>query len=1079
MNKFNLFQNLFDDLYEEINSLDFIDNGHNMLTLDNWGTDNFGNNIYYFSVNRNKIVGYEYFMASLASMIVMLYEKQDSHAIISTTSYIGETPPLRGRYINIELKYSTFDSSFIRVEMIGNTIEEKVRNVYMQLYQFYKENVIEKYEENFEDIIENIPNYEIIVRDRFQTRGFGGNLILEGTINIDVKKDCGKLCVLYFTLTRNEKLQFNKCKNKLSYYKNRLKSFKNYKNFEDFNDVGKGVIIFNKEKELIYKFKNKSQILNKEENYIKLLHHNNHYTIISNLKKFKNDFCILCFKSHEPNIHKEILKTKFKLDIDSKQLEKITGVKTLEDLYNAEPIIVMYKRKIVGTSRNLDNYKILQLEPLGYITKDKPYCKNCDGFRAHKRCSKNNDFIQPVLRNDFSSFYDKGKLNIKYFAYDIESTITNNKHHFSLLVIQELYQDKQLIFNNLDKFFDYIKTLKYTSYFFAHNASGYDSYILISHLIKNSIQPTNVVSVGQKIIKFKYRKATFCDSMRHLPMSLNAAAKTYQLKESKSFFPYEFYTKNNKYYKGIIPDIKYFNIKLKEYLKIYTTNYNIHKECIKYCKLDVKLLANVLQNYRDHAIKINNVDPLQCLTIASYALKVYRVNHLQDNLIANLKGHSADFARKAFYGGRTEVFKTYYEGEMQYLDINSLYPYVQKTKELPIGIPMCCKENSNMTKNISRILKSSSKSKIAQINALIQKPRYTDEQIDKVLSRGNLTKEEIEYRKNEYKKLNKLYNVFIIDLEFESSNLYIPLIGYKNDNKFIFNNQAKRVQITNFELYKAIELNYKVKKVYEIHLYQSSKTLFNSYINKYEKIKNQAKKDNNTGMYHLSKLMLNSLWGKFGQRNIQRKCVYLRNKEEWVRLIIRERMSKNIRIMNYKEENNLLKVQYDEFCIFTNTNAAIATFVTSHARLKLYEGFEAVGLENMIYCDTDSMIFKFNKFNNNQFNQLNNLKNLIGDEFGQWKDETNGDKLVKFCGIGPKSYSFETKSGYRETKCKGFITKLSFEDLERIVKEDKKISVPHTIFKRKEGKITTDKGEKVVSMNFNKRNLVGFNTLPK
>ena len=60
------------------------------------------------------------------------------------------------------------------------------------------------------------------------------------------------------------------------------------------------------------------------------------------------------------------------------------------------------------------------------------------------------------------------------------------------------------------------------------------------------------------------------------------------------------------------------------------------------------------------------------------------MDFLQDyNLVEPLK------PRDAFFGGRTEAIKTHHrvEGEekLKYVDINSLYPWVQKTQQYPIG----------------------------------------------------------------------------------------------------------------------------------------------------------------------------------------------------------------------------------------------------------------------------------------------------------------------------------------------------------------------------------------------------------
>lgn len=1121
MENLNRFNKTYDGFLTKIINQTFINEIRMPLVLTSYEEDAYNNHSYELTVNESHYKELRVYLFSLAGFITQLYMKRDNLPLVGENvhAYNYQMRRLTGYFINIEIQYpvnSIPHSIYVRLSIpdarlnvnpdrkryVARTI---LTSVFQQLMTFYNEKILENYSEDERDkMIEDIMQNKFIIKERAETQGFCGELKMNGTIKVKSESRCGDLCVAFFYMTKQEKAKFYRTDDKVAKFKDKIKNF-NYVNFDDFNNVvAKGVLIFDKNKDLIYKYVNpKENIVNPinpniknnkniPENYLKLLHDNNHYTVITRLNYFKKNFCIMCMSSHKPNFHNKFIQQNRSKPpvVDYNKVSKLLGIKitTYAELMNANiSLVVMNKSKIVGTSKLFGSkYTVLQLSPLSIIKMDKPYCKYCGEFTSHKKCrnvkKSNNNFINGKKFRLFSLYYDRElvknmkreavlnttssnirnfrPINIKlrkyrYFAYDIESTITNNKHDFSLLVCQELYTDNQHVFYNLDDFFKFVSEIEESNSFYAHNASGYDSYILMNYLIDKGVKPKDVICMGQKIVKFKYGKTSFRDSMKHLPMSLNAAAKTYNLKEQKTLFPYEFYTKENKFYKGKIPDRKYFNCTNEEYeleSKKYKT-YDIHKICIDYCKLDVKLLTKTLENYRDNAIKINKLDPLNDLTIASYALTVYRTNHIDDNKIANLQGEEATFARKAFFGGRTETFKTYCDEEMTYLDINSLYPYVQKTKELPIGKPRYFKDGHPFIKTLNEINK---KYKLNKISFFWK------------------------YINGFFKKYNEHYDLFLIEILLSKNDLNIPLIGYKIDGKFIFDSKEKRIVLTNFELSKALELGYDISNIYEIHVYKSSKDLFKDYISKYEVIKNNSKKENNTGMYHISKLMLNSLWGKFGQKRIRRKCVYYESKEEWVKLLLRERRSKDIRIMNFKQvkdlgmgingeiKKGLLKVQYDEMCLHTNTNSAIAAFITSHARLCLYSGFEHVGIKNMVYCDTDSMIYKSKDVD----------CKLIGDEFGDWKDETDGDRLIEFASIGPKSYAFKTKSGMSECKAKGFICKLTFDDMVNLVKNKESIDVPHLTFRRKNGNITTNKGIKVITMKYNKRKLNGYNSLP-
>jgi hypothetical protein len=44
--------------------------------------------------------------------------------------------------------------------------------------------------------------------------------------------------------------------------------------------------------------------------------------------------------------------------------------------------------------------------------------------------------------------------------------------------------------------------------------------------------------------------------------------------------------------------------------------------------------------------------------------------------------------RDAFYGGRTEAFTSFQKDQdISYVDVTSLYPYINKTGKIPIGYP--------------------------------------------------------------------------------------------------------------------------------------------------------------------------------------------------------------------------------------------------------------------------------------------------------------------------------------------------------------------------------------------------------
>ena len=103
------------------------------------------------------------------------------------------------------------------------------------------------------------------------------------------------------------------------------------------------------------------------------------------------------------------------------------------------------------------------------------------------------------------------------------------------------------------------------------------------------------------------------------------------------------------------------------------------------------------------------------------------------------------------------------------------------------------------------------------------------------------------------------------------------------------------------------------------------------------------------------------------------------------------------------------------FTAFDNkTNIFLASFTTMWARLKLYSVLDTLK-ENVLYFDTDSVIFKTQK--NDDLSYL-----PIGNYLGELTNEISAQDgyIVEFVSGGPKNYAYRTLSGKEECKVRGF-----------------------------------------------------------
>jgi len=288
---------------------------------------------------------------------------------------------------------------------------------------------------------------------------------------------------------------------------------------------------------------------------------------------------------------------------------------------------------------------------------------------------------------------------------------------------------------------------------------------------------------------------------------------------------------------------------------------------------------------------------------------------------------------------------------------------------------------------------------------------------------------------------------------------------------------------TTDEVSKALEKGYKIMKMYEFwHFKEKSNNLFNGYVKKFMKIKLETspwESDFNTvqdyittikyslgitlkpknikpnpGKRAVAKICLNSLWGKFGQRQNMTQTEYVTDVKRWYKLLLDDRLeiSKTVFI-----NENIVQVTYkykDQYVVDTfSTNVYIAAFTTSNARLRLYNMLDNLG-QAVAYYDTDSIIY------------IDNGQNTVktGYMLGDWTNELGKDHHIKeWLSTGPKSYGYLTNKGKEVVKIKGFTLNyqnskhLNFDSMKHII--DKEIDNVHLSYKMITRNAKKKKGE--------------------
>lgn len=370
------------------------------------------------------------------------------------------------------------------------------------------------------------------------------------------------------------------------------------------------------------------------------------------------------------------------------------------------------------------------------------------------------------------------------------------------------------------------------------------------------------------------------------------------------------------------------------------------------------------------------------MTLPSLAMSVFGFNFYDEKYkIKMIKGPLEKFIREAYFGGNVGAFTKDVKGKIKkgfHYDMNSQYPKAMLNK-LPIGNPVFS-TNTDLSYYFGFVY------------ALITPPS-----------------------------------------ESELKNLYIQY----RDN--LGKNTCPREPfyrwIPSFELEQALKDKYKAQIFFGINFPESSNVdsskLFENYVNHFYNNKKNAK-DNVEK--NIAKLMLNSLYGKFGQKDIDNK-IKIVSKDEATKILQGYHVSyfasisdENVLIKYSSKLNEKLRRIYskEDKLIQLETNfkkergvvsaVQISCAIAAYARLSI-NPFKNMNSNKLYYSDTDSLVLE---------NKLS--ENIVGKELGQWKLEAI---IKKGIFIRPKLYSYYTEDGSLKKVASGVDSnKLTYEDYE-------------------------------------------------
>jgi hypothetical protein len=331
-----------------------------------------------------------------------------------------------------------------------------------------------------------------------------------------------------------------------------------------------------------------------------------------------------------------------------------------------------------------------------YLKNDIYYFEN--SILILHKSKKKSRFLSPLKKVKF--------MNTHIITMDLETrTIDGCMWPFCV----SIYDGKKPISFYLSKYTDvssmmkasveYLMKEKYNKHkVYLHNFSYFDSIFLLDTLINLSDKVKPTMRDGRIIdFQFKYKKnytLNFRDSLLLLPESLSKLAKAFNV-INKGLFPYTFVDsiKIGLDYNGKFPRFKFFNLK-KEQLLDYINyknsfknkKWNLQEETIKYSELDTIVLYKVLMKFNETIYSRFRVDAFKYPTISSLAFAIYRTNYLKNYKIPLIDGKIYKDIKLSYTGGACDVYKPF--GKQVYCyDVNSLYSSIMENALMPVGSP--------------------------------------------------------------------------------------------------------------------------------------------------------------------------------------------------------------------------------------------------------------------------------------------------------------------------------------------------------------------------------------------------------
>ena len=360
-----------------------------------------------------------------------------------------------------------------------------------------------------------------------------------------------------------------------------------------------------------------------------------------------------------------------------------------------------------------------------------------------------------------------------------------------------------------------------------------------------------------------------------------------------------------------------------------------------YCMKDVLILREGMFKWL-RFLRDNDLGNFR-YTVSGQALNAFKHRFMAQDVYIHTTAQAIDLERAAYRGGRTECFRLgQVPGPVHDLDVNSMYPYVMRENEYPVKLIRYIKKASPWTLN---------------------------------------------------NVLNKYCAIARVRIRVDK-----PAIGVKH-RRLIFPVGTFDVTLCTPELEWCLRQGV-VLDVHELAIYEKA-PVFRQYVDELYKLRRAYKASDDIVGDVNTKLLLNGLYGKFGQRIP--KSEEVGESDPWdiyVHDFVSMRTHERFSMKSYGGKVYKVSQGEDEA---VDAFPAVAAHVTAYARLLLWGYMEKAGLEHVLYCDTDSIFV-----DDEGFELLNH--DIDSLRLGALKLERTAEGILLH---GPKDYEF---AGVRRLK---------------------------------------------------------------